>query len=198
MNYFTPSLLERFASEDNRVALAAQEELERRSEQYAEHLRTITGKLPPRFRELQERFYLHDARVAALASPWFPPEFLPNFAPMMPWGFPFWGGLPEGEPGRRQSLWIALQLDTPPREFVVLHYRTARLEEVSRHLPGNGDGSPCLEWQHDEVDLIPGEAPEVRHSILFSNGLELRLRFADFDFATLKPLQPAGTAPAGG
>jgi hypothetical protein len=32
MKFFTPDLLERFASEDDRVALAAQEELEQRSQ----------------------------------------------------------------------------------------------------------------------------------------------------------------------
>ena len=60
MNYFTPDLLERFGSEDDQVALAAQDELEQRSRQYAEHLKGILPKLPPRFREMQERFYLHD------------------------------------------------------------------------------------------------------------------------------------------
>jgi hypothetical protein len=46
-----------------------------------------------------------------------------------------------------------------------------------------------LGWQQDEIDLVQtGESPEFRHSILFTRGFELRLRFRDFDFATLKPM----------
>jgi hypothetical protein len=49
---------------------------------------------------------------------------------------------------------------------------------------------PYLEWQYDEVELInTGRAQEFRHSIHFTNGLERRLRFKDFDFATLKPVE---------
>ena len=41
-----------------------------------------------------------------------------------------------------------------------------------------------------ELELVEtGRGKEFRHSILFSNGLELRLRFKDFDFATLKPIE---------
>jgi hypothetical protein len=70
MKFFTPDLLERFGSEDDRIALAAQEVLEQRSQQYLEHLGAIKAKLPPRFREMQERFYLHDARVVGSPFPW--------------------------------------------------------------------------------------------------------------------------------
>jgi hypothetical protein len=49
-----------------------------------------------------------------------------------------------------------------------------------------------LGWLYDEVELIQGDGvTEFIHSILFTRGLELRLRFKDFDFATLKPMEVA-------
>ena len=189
MKFFTPDLLERFASEDDRVALAAQEELEQRSEQYAEHLKGILAKLPPRFREVQERFYLHDARVVGPVFPGFHPDLLARVHPEELWGFPFREFHPEGEPGRWPSFLLVLQLDPPPREFLVLHYRLTRVEEVRRSHPLGDERLPFLEWRHDEVELVPSDGgPEFGHSILFTNGLELRLRFRDFDYATLKPM----------
>lgn len=190
MKFFTPELLERFASEDERIALAAQDELESRSERYAEHLKAILPKLPPRFRELQQRFYLHDARVLWPGLPSFHPALQMRFLPEMIWGFPFWARMPEAVPGERSSFLMALQLDPPPKEVLVLHYRFVRIDEISRHRPLDDDRCPFLEWQHDEVELVRSDAgqPEGEHAILFTNGIELRLRFADFDFATLQPM----------
>jgi hypothetical protein len=188
MNYFTPDLLARFGSEDDRVALAAQEELEQRAERYAQYRRSIAAKLPKRFRELQQRFYLHDARVL------FPGLLQPLLYPEPVWGP---GGMrlfaaslsPEVESRGWPFFWIALQLDTPPKEFLVLHYRQVLIEEVFRLQHPREEGGPFVEWQYDEVELIPSD-PDfgVCHSILLTSGLELRLRFRDFDFATLKPL----------
>jgi hypothetical protein len=187
MKFFTPDLLERFGSEDDRVALAAQEELEQRSEQYARHLHDIEPKLPARFREMQQRFYLHDARVV---GPWFPdlPDALSWLHLVMP-GLPIGWRPPAADAGRWPSFWLAVQLDTPPREFLVLHYRSVLIEETRRRRPLRDEGCPYLEWQYDEVELVPTqEGSEFCHAILFTNGFELRLRFNDFDFATLKPM----------
>src|SRR5262249_14231718 len=94
--------------------------------------------------------------------------------------------------GRWHSLWMVLQLDTPPKEFIVLHYRLGQFVEVSYHWPLGDEGCPYLEWLHDEVDVVPANGqPEIWHSILFSNGLALRLRFLDFDFAPLTPMAPS-------
>ncbi len=188
MKFFTPDLLERFGSEDEQVALAAQEELEQRSEEYARHLRAIEAELPPRFRELQQQFYLHDARAVSPLVPW---------PASVPWPIQAELLWPAG-PGPWPSFWLALQLDAPPRDFLVLHYRFVRAQEAQRRQPLRGDACPYLEWQHDEIEITPGpDGPEFHHSILFTDGLELGLRFRDFDFATLKPLAlPDGHAPA--
>jgi hypothetical protein len=87
---------------------------------------------------------------------------------------------------------MALQLDTPPRPILVLQYRSAHIEEARRHTSLQDEGCPDLEWQYDEVDLCRSDrGVEFRHSILFTHGLELQLRFKDFDFATLKPMEDA-------
>jgi hypothetical protein len=195
MKYFTPDLIERFGSEDDAVALAAQEELEQRSEAYAQALRGIEPQLPPRLREMQQRFYLHDARVMT--------PLVPGRTDLAGPVGPEMVGIPitptAAEPRRWPAFSIMLHLDAPPREFLVLHYRWAMVEEVRRFWLPRDEVCPYLEWQYDEVELAEsGQGIEFSHSILFTNGFELRLRFADFDFATLKPLAaPAEAAPAG-
>jgi hypothetical protein len=109
----------------------------------------------------------------------------------MIWGVPFWDRSFKEAPGRWQSFLLALQLDPPPKEFLVLHYRLGQVSAMNRHSPLARDRCPFLEWQHDEVDLVPADGrPEFAHSILFTGGLELQLRFLDFDYATMKPLTP--------
>ena len=68
MKFFTPDLIDRFGSEDDGIALAAQQEFEGRSEEYLRQLREIGEILPERFRELLEQFYLHDSRVISHSS----------------------------------------------------------------------------------------------------------------------------------
>jgi hypothetical protein len=188
MMFFTPDLINRFGSEDDHVALAAQQEFEGRSEEYLHQLHEIEEKLPQRFRELLEQFYLHDSRVISHSSlgisepGWLGGTKLAEFAPG--WT-PAWQ-----EESRSPSFWIALELDTPPRKILVLQYRSAVVEEVDLHQSLREEACPDLEWLYDEVDLIhTGRGDEFRHSILFTKGLELRLRFKDFDFATLKPIE---------
>jgi hypothetical protein len=188
MKFFTPDLINRFGSEDDRVALAAQQELEERSDEYLRHLREIEDKLPQRFRELLDRFYLHDSRVIAhsslgISEPGWPGET--KLAELVPG----WKPTAQDE-SRSHSFWIALQLDTPPREILVLKYRCAVIEETQLHQLLRDGECPDLEWLYDEVELVRTDrGNEFRHSILFTKGLELRLRFADFDFSTARPIE---------
>jgi hypothetical protein len=191
MKYFTPEMLERFGSDDDRIALAAQDELERRSETYGEHLKGIATKLPPRFLEMQHRFYLHDARVVGPTIPLFRPDLPAPFHAELRWDFPFRAPRSQTGPDSQPSFLLALRLDPPPQEVLVLHYRFARVDEVRFHAPTGDETLPFLEWRHDEVELVPSdEGLEFGHSILFANGLELIVRFRDFDYATLKPMTP--------
>jgi hypothetical protein len=196
MKFFTPDLLERYGSEDDGIAFAAHEELERRSQDYLLELHAIDPKLPQRFRELLERFYLHDARVIDHSSLGRADLGSPADAEKAGLGP---GSESFGEEGPLLSFAIVLQLDTPPREVLVLQYRSVVIEEARRHHSLLEEDCPSLEWQHDEVELIQtGQRTEFRHSILFTRGLELRLRFQDFDFATLRPIEvPQELAAAG-
>lgn len=187
MKYFTPDLLGRFGSPDDAIALAAQEELEARAEQYTQHLKEVQAKLPNRLLEMQGRYYLHDARVI---SHWLPmPLDCPGELPWLEW---LRASHLERAGDRWSSLLLALQLDTPPKELLILHYRSVLVEEVSYHRPFQEGRLPYLEWQHDEVDVVTENGVTYTlHSILLSNGIELRLQFRDFDFATMKPLAPS-------
>jgi hypothetical protein len=190
MRFFTPELLDRFGSEDDSIALEAHHELEARSENYSQQLRQIEEKLPQRLRALLEQFYLHDSRVISQSS----------FGVSQPGelGHTELSELTHGakrsaDDRRLPSFWILLQLDTPPREILVLQYRSVLIEEARLHQSPGDEDCPYLEWLYDEVELIPrGRDNEFCHSILFTKGLELRLRFEDFDFAALKPI---GIAP---
>jgi hypothetical protein len=89
------------------------------------------------------------------------------------------------------SYWIPLELDPPPREVLVLQYRYVQIENVQIH-ESIFEGCNYIDWLYDEVELIEtGGGLEFRHSILFTRGFELQLRFKDFDFATLKPMDIA-------
>jgi hypothetical protein len=191
MKFFTPDLLERFGSEDDERALAAHQEFEQRSEEYAQKLLRIELKLPQRVRELQDQFYLHDARVKLLTLPDFP-RFGSDLwlYRSMPRGLALGFLAPGEEHNHLPSVWMVLQLDTPPHDLLVLHYQSVLIKEVDRPRPFLEESCPYLEWLYDEVDLLQtDQGIEFDHSILFTNSFELHLRFRDFDFATLKPME---------
>jgi hypothetical protein len=185
MKFFTPDLLDRFGSESDDVARDANSELEERSEEYLRQLHQIAEKLPQRLRELLERFYLHDSRVIAHSSFGISEPGAHGFAKRSEQCN---GALPTPrDESRLPEFSIVLQLDTPPGEVLLLRYRSAVIEEARLHQILREENVPYLEWLHDEVQLIGTDRDsEFRHSILFTTGLELRLRFKEFDFATLK------------
>jgi hypothetical protein len=190
MKFFTQDLLDRFGSKDDDVAFEANRELEERSEGYFRHLHVIAEKLPQRLRELLERFYLHDSRVISHSSFGISEPGEQGFAKRSEQSH---GALaiPRDE-SRLPEFLIVLQLDALPAEVLLLRYRSAVIEEARLHQTLREVNVPYLEWLHDEVELIGTDRDsEFRHSILFTTGFELRLRFNDFDYATLKLAEPA-------
>jgi hypothetical protein len=181
MKYYTPDLLAGFGSENLEEARAAQRELEKRADAYVAHFDKIKAKLPPRFLELQQSFYLHDARIVYPFGPDAP--FFPGLWPLHYWLKP---DVPFGE--KVPTLWMIAQLDTPPQPFVVFHYRKVHTQAIRRSSTGYGEPCPYLEWGYDEVNVLKDpDGVRFSHSILFTDGLELEIVFEDFDFATLKP-----------
>ncbi len=88
------------------------------------------------------------------------------------------------------SFYINLQLDTPPHEVMVLHYRLALEPEVEQHPTPAEEKCPYLEWLYDEVDLVTsGRVTVFTHAILFTNGWELKLTFFDADYLVIPPLR---------
>lgn len=187
MKFFTPELLTRFGSDDPAIAEAAEAELEVQADEYLQALGKIEQELPPRFRDLLDRYYLHDARVLSAAG------FSVTDAEVLVTSFrnetSFGNGHHEGRERRAPTYGLHLQLDVAPKELLVLQYRSVLLEALIRH-DLVGDDCPYIEWLHDEVELVPSAVGRAfRHSILFTNGWELRLTFQDFDFAVLRPMQ---------
>jgi hypothetical protein len=187
MNYYTLDLLRRFGSEDDDVADAAQAEYDEQSERYVKHLESIAAKLPARFREVQDRFYLHDARVLHWSFAWPSRRDKAPDRPPWAWG-PFAPPFFYRNGASSSSMVLVLHLDTPPHEQLVLQYRDVTVEAVEGEPPHPYFDKQAFLWLYDEIALAPGEdGVAFAHAILFSNGFELRLRFRDFDFATLKP-----------
>ncbi len=188
MKFFVPELLSRFGSDDATIAEAAQAELEHRAEEYRQALHAIEPVLPHRFRELVEQFYLHDARILSAAG--FPvedAEFLLGSYRGEATGA---NGHDRGRDPRTPSFGLNLELDAKSRGLLILQYRSVVVEDLIRHETMDEE-CPYLEWLHDEVELVrSAECKTFRHSILFTKGWELRLTFRDFEFATLRPIEP--------
>jgi hypothetical protein len=69
VKYFTPDLITRFGSPDDRVADAADAEWERAIRRYHRRLAKIRDALPPGWRRLRDaRLALHDARVLVMGE----------------------------------------------------------------------------------------------------------------------------------
>ena len=99
---------------------------------------------------------------------------------------------------QRRSFEIVLQLDPPPHSLLSLTFDLLSEPVIdTKALPGElCSTGEVVEWQYDELALIPGTPPEWSWSILFSNGWELRLHFRDVCVQEMQALIPAPrTAP---
>jgi hypothetical protein len=48
-----------------------------------------------------------------------------------------------------------------------------------------------VDWQYDEIEMVPGDPPTWAQSILLSNGWEARLHFRDVQVLEAQALIPA-------
>jgi hypothetical protein len=148
MKFFTPELIDRFGSPDDDVADAAMDEWEQRSDSYRKHLDTLRQYLPVDFRNLLDRYRLHDAAVVQ--------------------------GLRSSVGDK--ALYLIELVPEASSEKLTLTYA------LKGPSPANLNGE-CY-WLYDEVDVVDRHALWVFvHTILLSDGTELRLEFTDFQLA---------------
>jgi hypothetical protein len=165
VNHFTPERLIRLQDRsDERSFLAALDEWERALANYQEQLTRVRGELPGDLQRLLETVPLHDARVLDM----------------------WWGG--------RSQCTITLLPEADPSRLVVLTYSLAGPPEVFPDVLPEAVRSRPVAWLYDELDFAgdgrPG-VPAFTHSILLSDGREVRLRFRNVTVKRPVPLVPA-------
>lgn len=162
MKYFTPDLLSRYGADDPSVYAPAEEEWDQACQRYSSYLDSIKGQMSPGLRCIEENYFLHDARIQAM--------------------------------GRKDhSFLITLQLDTPPQLLVTFSFDlVAEPVIIPCALPfEHRSTGPVVDWQYDELEMLPGQLPSWSWSILLSNGWEVRLHFRDVQVQELQALIPA-------
>lgn len=127
---------------------------------YDAYLQTIRPEMPESVRELLDGFYLHDARVLSM--------------------------------GRRGDTFvISLQLDAPPNELLTITYSLAGTPEIKQDLFPWASAAAAPAWLYEEIELVrEGDQRSFVHTILFSNGWEVRLPFRDVSLSTVYPTFP--------
>jgi hypothetical protein len=168
MKYFTQELIVQGQIQDDQVVDKVEAAWDENSERYAAYLDSIRNQLPPGLRRRIDTYYLHDAVIRGMGR--------------------------EGN-----SFVIILQLDTPPQSILTLTYDLLSEPEIRQNtLPAElcARGT-AVDWQYDEIEMVPGEAPTWRQAVLLSNGWELNLHFRDISVQEVQALIPAprnGTA----
>lgn len=168
MKYFTP---ERYVAlqdfSSDEAMNAADSVWEDAVRRYAEHYRSVESQLPQGIRKMQAEYYLHDAIVSNM--------------------------------GRQGNHFlIVLQLDTPPNDLLLFDYELTgepTIDESALPPAYRGQGGP-VEWLHDEVELTSDNPLECVHSILLSNGWELRLPFRNINVQQHAPITSRNVARA--
>ena|SRR5690348_17256268 len=165
MNYFTRDRYLALQDRGDDAMDAADAAWDEAVARYDAYLQTIRAEMPEAVRELLDGFYLHDARVLSM--------------------------------GRRGDTFvISLQLDAPPNELLTITYHLAGTPEISQELFPWATATATPEWLHEELELIrEGGQSHYVHSILFSNGWEVRLPFREVDLATAYPTFPYPRTP---
>ena len=121
-----------------------------RIEEYDRYLEGVKHLFTPGLKLVADGYYLHDADIHAI-----------------------------GRSG--DQLVFVLQFDTVQRQLLpVLRYQLVGPPMIDRlAAPGARIWRGPDGWQYDEFELVEGEPPTWRQSILLSNGWEITLHFRD-------------------
>jgi hypothetical protein len=164
MKYFTQELLNRLNAKDQREAENASDAWEAVAAEYRSHLAKIESQLPKPLLKLFNEHYLHDARVA----------FAGQLGP--------------------HTFSVILTLDTPPHASLLITYGRINKVTMLSHGALDPDRLVPYQWLYDEVEvidegrsgiLLPFRKKHFQHSILLTNGLEVKITFQDFAFSAL-------------
>jgi hypothetical protein len=160
MRYFTPNLFLRGNGTDDKEAELADEAWEQAITQYKRSLKEQRSKMPPNVRTLAEKCCFHDARLLGWQTH-------------------------EKSNGRKANVhrMLTLGLQNDDETIVLYYFLCASPKESKRpkHWPFSQDRK---HWLYDEVGLIEqidraGGGCEFVHRILWSDGSELEVPFAD-------------------
>jgi hypothetical protein len=175
MKFFTPELLERFQSPDERTSDLATDEWENRAAAYEKTLAAIQSQLPKEFVRLMRRYALHDATVISYGK-----------TATKDWA---------------NGFGIFLTLERLPDEVLLLLYKVKGEPSATSYASATPASSPT-QWLYDEVEVTESGAlfnlihpTTFRHSILLSNHQELRVDFTDFRLVAVKQMSNAPALP---
>jgi hypothetical protein len=160
MRFFTPQRYVALQAPGKAEMDAADADWENAVERYESLVQTLRPHLPEPVRRLLDGYYLHDADVLSIGR--------------------------QGE-----HFVLQLQLDVPPHELLTLRYDLAADPDVDVAALPPEHRSTGMQWLHDELEQV-GETgnPSYLHSILFSNGWEVRIPFRDVQLSTAQPVYP--------
>jgi hypothetical protein len=162
MKYFTPELIGMGQSDDERLASEQERLWEEAGDRYVAYLDTVRPQFPAGLRRIDESYYLHDAVVRGM--------------------------------GRRDGTFVLiLQLDTPPQSLLTFTYELVEDPVIVKDavpLECFGDGS-VVQWQYNEIEMVPGDPPTWRESLLLSNGWEVKLHFREVQVQEAQAVLPA-------
>jgi hypothetical protein len=160
MNYFTRQRYLALQERGDDAMDAADAAWADAAARYDAYLQTIRPEMPETVRELLDGFYLHDARVLSMGQ-------------------------------RGDTFVISMQLDVPPKELLTITYDLAGAPEIKQELFPWASAAAAPSWLYEEIELVrAGSQSHFVHSILFSNGWEVRLPFRRVAMATAYPTFP--------
>jgi hypothetical protein len=91
---------------------------------------------------------------------------------------------------------IALQLDVPPNELLTITYTLAGAPEIKQECFPWAAAGAAPAWLYEEIELVrQNRRNHFVHSILFSNGWEVRLPFREVQVTTAYPTFPVPRVP---
>ena len=156
MKYMKYELLVRSQSQDDDVADQALAEWERAGKEYGKHIKKIRPKLPKPVQALLDDFDLHDAKAITAGRA----EDVDN------------------------SFFLLLQLNEPRGHGLRLDYTVVAPPKLHFNAPQARLDTEAV-WLYDEIDVSEVALPDngkisvFEHNILFTHGVEMRLRFSN-------------------